>query len=84
METVIELMLFGGAITAIAGWAGCIIAIHRQDDDWAFWSFVFDAFFLFGAMRYWQQTRNSFLVWLVGIGIIVLSITLNAIFYTTA
>ena len=60
-------LLFLGSIVAAAGSVGCFIAVYRQSDDWAFWSYLFEVIFLVAIIKYWRDTRRPFLIMLVGL-----------------
>jgi len=80
IDVIIGVTLLAGYVTILAGWVGCIVALYEQDENWAFWSFVFDAVLLFGAYRYWNKARSPFLILLAGIGVTALGLLLYVLF----
>ena len=70
-------LMFLGWIIATAGGVGCFIAVYRQSEEWAFWSYFLQVIILVAIFKYWRATRKPFLIMLLGLGMWVIGLSLG-------
>ena len=69
-EEVGSVIMLLGVVFCFAGYAGCIVGIYRNSEDWAFWAFVIDIVLLVAVFKFWHSTWRHALLGFFGLGLV--------------